>query len=177
MADDDDVTEVAQVADVLRSATMPPIHLPIATTQARAILASPWLAQRDARIRAEAWDEGYTRGFYDREVMPGEARDASEGPSENPYQEAPPVTVPDPTAPTATDVIAGALRPAIEHRRHYGLNSEDADYCTAAVITAIRGMDAETLADLIGGEVEASFACSVPSSRARVVGPWQETQP
>lgn len=54
MADDDDVTEVAQVADVLRSATMPPIHLPIATTQARALLASPWLARRDARIRAEA---------------------------------------------------------------------------------------------------------------------------
>lgn len=36
-------------------------------------------------IRAEAWDEGYTRGFYDRETMPGEVRDASEGPSENPY--------------------------------------------------------------------------------------------
>ncbi len=45
------------------------------------------LAERDAHVRAEAWDEGYTSGFYDREVMPGEVRDASEGPSENPYRE------------------------------------------------------------------------------------------
>ena len=40
------------------------------------------------RQKAEAWDEGYTRGFYDRERlspdMPG--RDASEGATPNPYR-------------------------------------------------------------------------------------------
>ena len=39
-------------------------------------------------LLAEAWDEGYTRGFYDRERlspdMPG--RDASEGATPNPYR-------------------------------------------------------------------------------------------
>ena len=39
-------------------------------------------------LLAEAWDEGYTRGFYDREQlspdMPG--RDASEGATLNPYR-------------------------------------------------------------------------------------------
>ena len=47
-------------------------------------------AERDAALaRVEsAWDAGYTRGFYDREVMPGEVRDASEGPSVNPYRAA-----------------------------------------------------------------------------------------
>ena len=33
----------------------------------------------------EVWDEGYTRGFYDREKLTGDSRDASEGSSENPY--------------------------------------------------------------------------------------------
>ena len=41
------------------------------------------------RQKAEAWDEGYTRGFYDREQlspdMPG--RDASEGATPNPYRQ------------------------------------------------------------------------------------------
>ena len=40
------------------------------------------------RQKAAAWDEGYTRGFYDREQlspdMPG--RDASEGATPNPYR-------------------------------------------------------------------------------------------
>ena len=40
------------------------------------------------RQKAEAWDEGYTRGFYDRERlspdMPG--RDASEGATPNPHR-------------------------------------------------------------------------------------------
>ena len=40
------------------------------------------------RQKAAAWDEGYTRGFYDRERlspdMPG--RDASEGATPNPYR-------------------------------------------------------------------------------------------
>ena len=39
-------------------------------------------------LLAEAWDSGYTRGFYDRERlspdMPG--RDASEGATPNPYR-------------------------------------------------------------------------------------------
>ena len=39
-------------------------------------------------LLAEAWDSGYTRGFYDREQlspdMPG--RDASEGATPNPYR-------------------------------------------------------------------------------------------
>ena len=41
------------------------------------------------RQKADAWDEGYTRGFYDREQlspdMPG--RDASEGATPNPYRQ------------------------------------------------------------------------------------------
>ena len=41
------------------------------------------------RQKAAAWDEGYTRGFYDREQlspdMPG--RDASEGATPNPYRQ------------------------------------------------------------------------------------------
>ena len=44
------------------------------------------LADAIRQAKAEAWDEGYTRGFYDREMMPGEVRDAAEGPSENPYR-------------------------------------------------------------------------------------------
>lgn len=38
--------------------------------------------------KAAAWDEGYTRGFYDREMLHGEVRDASEGASDNPYRAA-----------------------------------------------------------------------------------------
>lgn len=42
-----------------------------------------------AEVKAEAWDEGYTRGFYDRErLSPGiEGRDASEGATANPYRQ------------------------------------------------------------------------------------------
>lgn len=38
-----------------------------------------------SQVRAAAWDEGYTRGFYDREKLNGDSRDASEGASENPH--------------------------------------------------------------------------------------------
>lgn len=37
-------------------------------------------------VAREVWDEGYTRGFYDREKLTGDSRDASEGSSENPYE-------------------------------------------------------------------------------------------
>lgn len=37
-------------------------------------------------VKAAAWDAGYTRGFYDSQPLPNTA-DASEGSSENPYQE------------------------------------------------------------------------------------------
>ena len=37
----------------------------------RAILASDWLAQRDAAVRAEVWDDGYDAGHTDaRAVQP-----------------------------------------------------------------------------------------------------------
>lgn len=36
-------------------------------------------------VMAAAWDEGYTRGFYDSQPLPNTA-DASEGSSENPYE-------------------------------------------------------------------------------------------
>lgn len=38
------------------------------------------------RDAAEVWGEGYDRGFYDREQLPGDSRDASEGASGNPYR-------------------------------------------------------------------------------------------
>jgi|GEM_PF-6241070 len=47
----------------------------------------PILAAHESQARAEAWDEGYTRGFYDSQPLSNTA-DASEGSSENPYQEA-----------------------------------------------------------------------------------------
>ena len=37
-----------------------------------------------ARMLAEAWDEGFTRGFYD--VLAGADRDASESAADNPYR-------------------------------------------------------------------------------------------
>ena len=39
--------------------------------------------------QAEAWDEGYDRGFYDREALSPDitGRDASEGRSINPFEE------------------------------------------------------------------------------------------
>ena len=47
------------------------------------------LPREALRQKADAWDEGYTRGFYDREQlspdMPG--RDASEGATPNPYRQ------------------------------------------------------------------------------------------
>ena len=56
---------------------------------ARAALALFAAQPTVAQVKAEAWDEGYTRGFYDREALspslPG--RDASEGRSTNPYRE------------------------------------------------------------------------------------------
>lgn len=44
---------------------------------------------REAVERAaaeKAWDSGYTCGFYDREKLSGDSRDASEGSTENPYR-------------------------------------------------------------------------------------------
>lgn len=40
--------------------------------------------------RAQAWDDGYDHGFYDREALSPDitGRDASEGRSINPYEEA-----------------------------------------------------------------------------------------
>lgn len=38
----------------------------------------------EAVIKAAAWDEGFTRGFYD--VLAGGDRDASESSAENPYR-------------------------------------------------------------------------------------------
>ena len=39
-----------------------------------------WLAE----VKADAWDEGFTRGFYD--VLAGGDRDPSESPARNPYR-------------------------------------------------------------------------------------------
>lgn len=56
---------------------------------ARTLLASDWLAEHDAEVKAEGWDEGYNHGFYDRDSMRTcEARDATEGRTDNPYREA-----------------------------------------------------------------------------------------
>ena len=38
------------------------------------------------QIKAEAWDEGYTRGFYAAQILPSDA-DASEGGGTNPHRE------------------------------------------------------------------------------------------
>jgi len=43
-----------------------------------------WLREHDAKV----WDEGYTRGFYDRERLSGDSRDASEGATDNPHHAA-----------------------------------------------------------------------------------------
>lgn len=49
-----------------------------------------WLAAYTAEVReqvaAEVWDEGYSVGFYAREALPGDSRDASEGSGTNPYR-------------------------------------------------------------------------------------------
>jgi len=37
-----------------------------------------------ARAKAEAWDEGFSRGFYD--PLAGSAKDASESRARNPYE-------------------------------------------------------------------------------------------
>lgn len=97
----------------------------------------------------------------------------------------------DPTAPTAEDVIrdvlldygaspGGSLHSwRCEHPDRYGPCTCVAEV-VAAVVAAIRAMDAETLADLIGGYVEKALATAtwrdghaIPATR--VVGPWQET--
>jgi len=44
-----------------------------------------WLEAHDREIAAEAWDEGFTRGFYSGQSMRSDA-DASESPVENPYR-------------------------------------------------------------------------------------------
>lgn len=70
------------------------------------------LQAHDRQVAAKAWDEGYTRGFYDRELMHGEVRDASEGPSENPYA----AIVSEPSTPrekvTDSDTPAHSMTPA-----------------------------------------------------------------
>lgn len=55
--------------------------------QARAALVAagpPDLARHDRETAATAWDEGFTRGFYD--VLAGGTRDASESSAVNPYE-------------------------------------------------------------------------------------------
>ena len=52
---------------------------------ADALLASPALARVMGEAKAEAWDEGFTRGFYD--VLAGGARDTSESKADNPYRD------------------------------------------------------------------------------------------
>ena len=43
-----------------------------------------WYGWHERETKAAAWDEGFTRGFYD--VLAGGDRDASESAAENPYR-------------------------------------------------------------------------------------------
>lgn len=43
-----------------------------------------WLVELIRKEREEAWDEGFDRGFYRGQVLPGD-RDACEAGIENPY--------------------------------------------------------------------------------------------
>lgn len=47
--------------------------------------AGPWGRRPPTPPMAEAWDEGYTRGFYAAQLLPRTA-DASEGAGTNPYE-------------------------------------------------------------------------------------------
>ena len=65
----------------------------IAVVQSRAVsIEDAWAVLAAARpaiereAKAAAWDEGFTRGFYD--VLAGGDRDASESAAENPYRAA-----------------------------------------------------------------------------------------
>lgn len=52
--------------------------------QAEQVMDSEWLTN----YLADAWDQGYNNGFYDRDLMrTDEARDATEGRSQNPYRQ------------------------------------------------------------------------------------------
>ena len=62
------------------------------------------------------------------------------------------MTVPDPTAPTAEDVIARVFHRALGCWGECTPGDEDRQHA-AAVVAAIRGMSPETLAELIGGEL------------------------
>jgi hypothetical protein len=108
------------------------------------------------------------------------------------------VTAPDSPAPTAENALVGIVRrhqllhvtggTAVgstwvcacgETVRTPGVTRDWAEtlharHAAAAVVAAIRGMDAETLADLIGGEVTVTSFYDGPPL-ARVLGPWQET--
>ena len=70
------------ILDAWRTVSADESNLQWARRLAGGILASSWLAQRDARIRAEAWDEGY-QAAHDRPFMPGDDEP-------NPYREAQP---------------------------------------------------------------------------------------
>jgi len=57
---------------------------------AERILASDWLAERERAASEKAWDEGFTRGFYDPLAGHGmSGRDASESAARNPYEVTP----------------------------------------------------------------------------------------
>lgn len=60
-------------------------YMDVALAAADAVLAL-LPGRTESEVKAEAWDEGYTRGFYDRELLSGDSRDACEGASENPYR-------------------------------------------------------------------------------------------
>lgn len=47
----------------------------------------PWMDEQIQRAKAEAWDAGFTRGFYD--VLAGSDRDASESTAVNPHETPP----------------------------------------------------------------------------------------
>lgn len=66
-------------------------HLNVAIAAA-SFLKPGWGLLRDADgERARVWDEGFTAGFYDREMFSDvtESRDACEGRTPNPYKETP----------------------------------------------------------------------------------------
>lgn len=56
--------------------------------QGREIVAEVYqmLASEKRKWQDEAWSDGYMQRFYDRELLHGEVRDASEGRGDNPYE-------------------------------------------------------------------------------------------
>lgn len=78
------------LAEVLASRSHEPREpFPHEYLAADLILDSDWLAQRDRRVRAEAWDEGYEAGrddeLFDQRGLSTDS-DAHEYPHANPYR-------------------------------------------------------------------------------------------